>query len=288
MKTDYCFCTLALGKQYRFFANELAEDLDRFAPGVTFLILTDKPSDFHESPVRLIFKHVQKGVMPYHDKRFALQKALRLFETAIWIDCNSRIYDNIPSMSFEPGLTMLTGWDFQKWSQEILPKIRHQNSKKLFSKIIRKFDLEETSAISVINEMLFAVKKDGFSIKDFIEKWDFCSKYLELRGLFVAEGASIGIAAKAVNMPIHFRSEDNFQKIAYLKDIIVSYKLQKGTATLLEQRFYEQRKRIEFPVTSLYSKVCKYLLKKMARIKILSKRAILFVELLPRYKNFFS
>jgi hypothetical protein len=43
---DFCFATLALGKKYRYLALLLAEDLEKYSPNTSFVILTDNPREF--------------------------------------------------------------------------------------------------------------------------------------------------------------------------------------------------------------------------------------------------
>ena len=72
---DFCFATLALGKKYRVLALLLAEDLEKYSPNTSFVILTDNPREFSGRSNVLAFKHRQQGVKCWHDKRFVLAKA---------------------------------------------------------------------------------------------------------------------------------------------------------------------------------------------------------------------
>src|SRR5215510_1596736 len=87
-----CFCTLAIHLTYRRRAQLLVAD----APAMPWIVLTDEPNDFADLPVRAI-RHAPTGPMAidfqtrlpptgggrgrpaYHDKRFALQAALKEF-----------------------------------------------------------------------------------------------------------------------------------------------------------------------------------------------------------------
>ena len=98
------FCTLAIHGPYRQRARLLVKDV----PEVPWIVLTDEPGEFVDLPVRAI-RHVPAGPMAidfvtrlpptgngrgrpaYHDKRFALQAALEEFETAIFVDADTRI-----------------------------------------------------------------------------------------------------------------------------------------------------------------------------------------------------
>jgi len=115
----HCFCTLAIHAPYRERARLLCADL---APA-PMLVLTDEPADFADLPVRAV-AHKPSGPMAvdylerlaptgenrgsaaYHDKRFALQAALRDFDTAIYLDADTRIVSVPPLVSFPQGLAV--------------------------------------------------------------------------------------------------------------------------------------------------------------------------------------
>ena len=105
---------------YRSRARRLCAD----APDLPWVVLTDEPDDFAGLPVRAI-RHAPTGPMArdyleripptgegrgaaaYHDKRFALQEALRDFDTAIFVDADSRIVARPVLGAFPPGLSVL-------------------------------------------------------------------------------------------------------------------------------------------------------------------------------------
>src|SRR6188474_3446345 len=98
------FCTLAIHEAYRRRARLLVGDVKE----VPWVVLTDEPWEFEGLGVRAV-RHVPAGPMAidfvtrlppmgngrgrpaYHDKRFALQVALEEFETAIFIDADTRV-----------------------------------------------------------------------------------------------------------------------------------------------------------------------------------------------------
>ena len=99
-----CLCTLAIHAPYRRRARLLCAD----APNLPWVVLTDEPDDFADLKARSI-RHTPTGPMAadyleripptgggqgaaaYHDKRFALLFALRDFDTAIFVDADSRL-----------------------------------------------------------------------------------------------------------------------------------------------------------------------------------------------------
>lgn len=104
----FCFCTLALGKPYRALAGLLARDLQLYSPHTTFIILTDCPQEFSKYPQVLAFQHQQEGVKCYHDKRFAIAKALSLFNSCVFMDSGMRILESLPEdieWLLEPGIS---------------------------------------------------------------------------------------------------------------------------------------------------------------------------------------
>jgi hypothetical protein len=115
-----CFCTLAIHASYRRRARLLCADMSQ-AP---WIVLTDEPDDFADLPVRAI-RHVPtgpmaidylqrlaptgegRGVAAYHDKRFALRAAPQDFDTAIFLDADSRL-GALPRMDrFPPDLSVV-------------------------------------------------------------------------------------------------------------------------------------------------------------------------------------
>jgi hypothetical protein len=90
---SYCFCGLALGKKYRLCAMDVGRDLQRYHPGVEYLILTDDPSDFRDLSNVIAIKHIQDSIMfPYNDRRFAIEKALERYDMTIQIDTEYSLF----------------------------------------------------------------------------------------------------------------------------------------------------------------------------------------------------
>ena len=114
---NVCFCTLAIHAPYRERARVLMGD----ARGGPWVVLTDEPGDFEGLKVRAI-RHEPTGPMAvdfltklpptgtgrpaYHDKRFVLQAALREFETAIFVDADTRIRSLPELPRFPPGIAV--------------------------------------------------------------------------------------------------------------------------------------------------------------------------------------
>ena len=212
-----CFCTLAIHAPYRRRAQLLLGD----APGVPWIVLTDEPEDFANLPVRAI-KHEPTGPMAvdfqtgfppigqglgrpaYHDKRFVLQAALKDFDTAIFIDADSRI-TSLPRLpKFSPGIAV------DKFLRASISD--HLNRYGQWRRrALEQLALELTGDTNVLNtarwcgEALFAVTKDGNESK-FLEAWERSAKFLQDREVYSGEGGVIGLAAAYAGWTVDYHT----------------------------------------------------------------------------------
>lgn len=212
-----CLCTLAIHAPYRHRARLLCAD----APTAPWTILTDEPDDFADLPVRAR-RHVPTGPMAvdylerlaptgdgrgaaaYHDKRFALLAALEDFETAIFLDADSRLDAPPPLGSFPPGLA-------------VLPVVRKSVAEHLetcgswrwpiFVELARTLtgDASILQSARWCHESCVAVTKDGRE-SSFFTAWDRAARFLDDRGLFSGEGGVIGLAAAYAGWPVHYEA----------------------------------------------------------------------------------
>jgi hypothetical protein len=212
-----CFCTLAIHPAYRGRAQLLIAD----ARAMPWIVLTDDPDDFADLPVRAI-RHVPTGPMAidfqtklpptgrgrgapaYHDKRFALRAALQEFDTAIFIDADTRI-KSLPRLPrFQPGIAVDRALrssiadHLSRWGQARKPAFEELAA-------------ELTGGANAINsarwcsEALFAVTKDGNESK-FFEAWQRGAKFLQERGIFTGEGGVIGLSAAYAGWTVNYKS----------------------------------------------------------------------------------
>src|SRR6185295_20061413 len=145
--------------------------------GLRWVILTDEPEEFRDLGVRAI-KHVPTGPMAvdfvtklspmgngkgrpaYHDKRFALQAALEEFETAIFVDADTRVGARPKIPNFRPGIAVVKEVD-----ASIAEHLSRYGSQR--RAVFEKLAVELTGDVKVINsarwcsEALFAITKDG-------------------------------------------------------------------------------------------------------------------------------
>jgi hypothetical protein len=205
-----CFCTLAIHAPYRRRARMLCTDLASASASAPLVVLTDEPDDFADLPVRAI-RHAPTGPMAidylqrlgptgnnrgaaaYHDKRFALQAALQEFETAIFLDADSRI-DTLPPMdAFPPGLA-------------VVPVVRKSIADHLescgpwrlpaFTALARDLmgDSDALHAARWCHETCYAVTRDG-NERRFFWAWERAADVLQRQGVYSGEGGVMGLAA---------------------------------------------------------------------------------------------
>jgi hypothetical protein len=212
-----CFCTLAIHAPYRRRARLLCAD----APTVPWLVLTDEPDDFAGLPVRAI-RHAPTGPMAadylarlsptgegrgaaaYHDKRFALLAALQDFDTAIYVDADSRIGDLPPLGPFPSGLA-------------VLPVVRKSVAEHLstcgswrtpaFVALARHLtgDSRILQSAPWCHETFVAVTRDGRESR-FFEAWALAADFLQSRGVYSGEGGVIGLAAAYAGWSVDYEA----------------------------------------------------------------------------------
>lgn len=212
-----CFCTLAVHEAYRRMARLLVGDLK----GRPWVVLTDEPGEFEGLGVRAI-GHEPAGPMAidfvtrlpplgngrgrpaYHDKRFALQAALEEFETAIFVDADTRIRSLPRLPDFPPGIAVVKEVD-----ASVAEHLSRYGSQR--RPAFEKLAVELTGDVEVINsarwcsEALFAITKDGNEGK-FFEAWGRGAQCLESQGVFSGEGGVIGLAAAFAGWTVDYKT----------------------------------------------------------------------------------
>ena len=215
--TNACFCTLAIHGAYRERARLLVGD----APGVPWIVLTDEPREFEGLKVRAI-RHVPTGPMAidfvtklpplgngrgrpaYHDKRFALQAALEEFDTAIFVDADTRIRSMPKFPVLRPGIAVV-----KEVNASIAEHLSRYGSHRrpAFEKLAVQLtgDVEMINSARWCSEALFAITKDGNEGK-FFETWERCAELLQSEGLFTGEGGVIGLAAVCAGWTVDYET----------------------------------------------------------------------------------
>jgi hypothetical protein len=183
--------------------------------------LTDDPDDFAALPVRAI-RHAPTGPMAvdyvtrlaptgegrgaaaYHDKRFALLAALQSFDTAIYVDADSRIADLPPLGVFPAGLAVLP-----VVQKSIAEHLGTCGSWRLpaFVELARHLT-GEADVLRVArwcHETFIAITKDGREA-DFFRAWSLAADFLQARGVYSGEGGVIGLAAEHAGWDVDYEA----------------------------------------------------------------------------------
>jgi hypothetical protein len=212
-----CLCTLAIHAPYRERARVLCAD----APHVPWMVLTDEPKDFAKLPVRAV-AHVPTGPMAvdyldwigptgdnrgaaaYHDKRFVLRKALEDYDTAIFLDADSRL-QGLPALgSFPPGLSVLPVVE-----KSVAEHLATCGSWRLpayvdLAKHLTGF-ADAVHEARWCHESCIAVTKDGRE-QDFFDAWGLAAEFLQARGVFSGEGGVLGLAALCAGWTLDYEA----------------------------------------------------------------------------------
>jgi hypothetical protein len=215
-----CFCTLAIHAPYRQRARLLVTDV----PDVPWIVLTDEPRDFEGLAVEAI-RHTPTGPMAvdfltklpptgtgrpaYHDKRFVLQAALREFETAIFVDADTRI-SSLPELPrLPPGISVTRAVEasiaehLSRWGTHRKP---------VFEELAVHLTgtTETLKSARWCSESLFAITKDGNESR-FFEAWARAAEFLQSKEVFSGEGGAIGLAAVCAGWTVNY---DSLTKLA--------------------------------------------------------------------------
>ncbi|HSE33386.1 MAG TPA: hypothetical protein VLA93_17575 [Pyrinomonadaceae bacterium] len=212
-----CVCTLAVHPPYRHRAQLLIAD----APAMPWIVFTDEPNDFIDLGVRAI-RYEPTGPMAidfvtklpptgdgrgrpaYHDKRFLLQTVLEEFDSAIFIDADSRIR-SVPRLPHFVGGIAAN----KAFMESITKHLNHwgQSRRPAFEQLAVELigNANALNDAQWVSECLFAVTKDGNDSK-FFAAWERGAKFLHSRNLFTGEGGVIGLAAAYAGWTVDYRS----------------------------------------------------------------------------------
>lgn len=244
-----CFCTAAFGEKYNLMAKLLAQDLDQFAPGHPFIIYTDKPHLFKSNLNVRAVKHSCRGVLPYHERRFAIWHALSISSSVMYLDADVRICAPVPkTLGFLPGLTVRSGGSLQKHIQEHFN--RHPNSSKLqhkkyvIERMVRRVGIDiDSPELKFINEFLFVVNAyEGLEL-EFLKIWGELAIYADTLGMHKHPTYAMALAAVKSKFPIH-HSEMN--GLDFFDDRIERVRIKKGQSTPeARAQYFHQQSSIE-------------------------------------------
>jgi len=212
-----CFCTLAIQAPYRQRAKLLFAD----TPHLPWIVFTDEPEDFAGLKVRAI-RHSPTGPMAedflttlqwtangrgrpaYHDKRFVLQATLEEFDTAIFVDADSRMSAAAKLPIFSPGIAVVK--ELQASIAEHLSRYGPDRLPAFEQLAVQLTGSAETlKSARWCSEALFAVTKDGNESK-FFEAWERGAEVLHSQNVFTGEGGVIGLAALYAGWTINYKA----------------------------------------------------------------------------------
>jgi hypothetical protein len=209
------FCTLAIHPPYRRRARRLCAD----APHLPWTVLTDEPDAFADLPVRAV-RHAATGPMAvdyleripptgggngaaaYHDKRYALRSALEEFDTAVFVDADSRISAPPPLDRFPPGLAVLP-----VVCRSIAEHLEACGSWR--TSVFADLAVHLTGDPGILqsarwcHETCIAVTKDGRE-PDFFAAWGRAAEFLQARRVYSGEGGVLGLAAVCAGWTVDY------------------------------------------------------------------------------------
>jgi hypothetical protein len=150
------------------------------------------------------------GEPAYHDKRFALQAALEEFETAIFVDADTRVR-SLPRLPvFGPGIAVTP-----VLNATIAEHLTRYGSHRrpAFEKLAVQLtgDVEMINSARWCSEALFAITKDGNERK-FFEAWAHGAELLQSEGIFTGEGGVIGLAAVCAGWTVNYKTLGKFAR----------------------------------------------------------------------------
>lgn len=209
---EFCFCTLAFGKRYCSLALLLAKDIEKYSPNTYLVVLTDIPDKFNKQTNILAFKHRQKSVKLYHDKRFVLEKGLSLFGSCIFIDADMRILAPVPQYLEWlkiPGIAARSCEAMCKRYGPFMEGNLNAKGSKEFKEFIvtqkaaKKLDIELKN-VKHLQEYLFTITKDSGKETEFLKQWAILAPFYELNGVYAGEGNAIGLAAAKAGLQVRW------------------------------------------------------------------------------------
>jgi hypothetical protein len=135
-----------------------------------------------------------------------LEEALKEFETAIFVDADTRFRTRPRLPQFRPGIVITKVLQtsiadhLTRWGTERRP-VFEQLAVHLGG------DVETLKTAQWCSEALFAVTKDGNEDK-FLEAWHRAAEFLHSKGMYSGEGGAIGLAADCAGWTVDYDTLD--------------------------------------------------------------------------------
>lgn len=288
--SSFCFCTAAFGDEYTRLAKLLANDLNQFASGYPFVVFTDRPKLLQEHPNVIAVKHWCRGVQPYHERRFAIQHALSLSPSVMYLDADVRICAPIThALSFEPGLAARSCGGLQKHMRKRFKKSSLEDQRKLHivQQMAQRVNIDLSSPdLKFINEFLFVVTADQGRELEFLKLWGELAIYADTLGMYKHPTYAMALAASKSGFPIY---HSEMEGVHFFDDRIETVRISKGQATSdAKADYFKQQSRIEQKSKSRLYRLSQSLYKKgtvlyhRLRVQLM---AGLFPDLLINYPH---
>ncbi|MBH8551242.1 hypothetical protein I8751_02360 [Nostocaceae cyanobacterium CENA357] len=266
---NFCFCTYAAGKIYRALVKNLLSDIEKFAPKIPVILYTDRPQEFDEYKFNkniLVFGHHRQGVLHYHERRFAIAKALLTFNSCMYLDADVRICAPVPQyQQWLPGITARSCTSMLKHFQERINKTNPPPASviqqfEMLKKMARKLNVDiDTEDITWINEFLFVVTRDSGKEVQFLKNWEKLALYAELNSLHKHPAYAMGLAAAKAGFSVR---HDVMEGLDFFDDRIEKVRIASGQSQRnTKLAYFETQQRIENSHNSTSQKIRKKLTK---------------------------
>lgn len=168
MNSNFCFCTLAIGKRYRDHALLLAQDLEKYSSTTQLIVLTDRTDYFKNNKNVKAIKYQPQSCKLYNDKRIVISQALSLYNSCIFADADVRIIDQLPEqINFEPGIIAHSCYSILKYSNQINDNQSQTKIFQLIQKVALSLNIEVEKAKFVQEYFFYVTRDNGF--EEFIE-----------------------------------------------------------------------------------------------------------------------
>lgn len=261
-----CFCTSAFGTNYNLMARLLAQDLEQFSPGSLFIVYTDKPSLFKENSNVRAVKHSCRGVLPYHERRFAIWEALSVSSSVMYLDADVRICAPVPLFNFVPGLAARSCGSLRKHlesQQRASPQFRHK--KDVIEKMASRVEIDlESADLKFINEFLFVVTADEGREFKFLKTWGELAIYADTLGIHKHPTYAMALAAAKANFPIY---HSEMEGLDFFDDRIEKVRIKKGQSKPeTKQKYFEQQRKIELPEQNFFQQFFSVATRKLSHL----------------------
>ena len=260
-ENNFCFCTFAAGSIYRSLVKNLVSDIEKYAPGTPFILFTDKPSEFSNNSHVLVFKHKRQGISFHYERRFAIAKALSMFNSCMYLDADVRICapvsQDIIAREWLPGITARSCTSMTKHFRTLIndsPQTSRVRNFEVTKKMALKLNLDlEADQITFIHEFLFVVTRDAGREIEFLKQWEKLATYSELHGIYNAPAFAMGLAATKVGFPVR---HDVMEGLDFFDDRIEAVRIAKGQSdTEAKKVYFEMHKKLEYPHRSISKKI---------------------------------